>query len=33
MVRVYRGVVSADQTILRQIPYAARGVETMEVII
>ena len=25
MVRVYRGVVSADQTILRQMPYAARG--------
>jgi hypothetical protein len=25
MVRVYRGVVSADQTILRQLPYAARG--------
>jgi hypothetical protein len=24
-VRVYRGVVSADQTILRQLPYAARG--------
>lgn len=24
-VRIYRGVVTADQTILRQLPYAARG--------